>query len=291
MTGALLLCVLTSVLAQSPPASTGLKDEMRQPWQRGDENFLRWWLAAGPFKCTMDADCLGADGTEGAQRATDGLALKGADDASAIWHRISSYSDAMHFDDFQGPRDGAVGFAYRNIPRAKAGRMLLSSGSNGPIRIWVNGKLVLSKSGARGLTNDADQFDVDLVEGDNALLIKVPADAYFSVRLLEHGTILRRAAEIGPSFAGFMPAAFSLKTDVNSQRADAPPVKVEVIAPGGKVLYSSTAKRGEQLFIDRRAAVFGGCGGCILSIAMTPRFCRSMPFSIAPAFASATRLS
>ncbi len=253
LTGAVLLCVLTSVVAQSPPAPTKLKDEMRQPWQRSDENFLRWWLAAGPFKCTMDADCLGAAGTEGTQRPTDGLALKGADGASANWHRISSYSDAMHFDDFQGSRDGAVGFAYRSIPRAKAGKALLSVGSTGPIRVWVNGKLVLSRSGARALSNDEDQLDVDLVEGDNALLIKVPADASFSVRVLEPGTILRRTAEIGPSFAGFMPAAFSLNTDVNSKRADAPPVKVEVIAPGGKVLYSTSAKRGEQLFIDGKA--------------------------------------
>jgi hypothetical protein len=49
-----------------------------------------------------------------------------------------------------------------------------------------------------------------------------------------------------------MPAAFSLTTDVNPS-ADAPPVKVEVIAPGGDVLYSTSAKRGEQLFIDGKA--------------------------------------
>ncbi len=186
--GAVLLCVFTSVLAQSPPASTKLKDEMRQPWQRSDENYLRWWLVAGPFKCSMDAECLGAAGPEGTQRPTDGLALKGADGASANWHRISSYSDAMHFDDFQGPRDGAVGFAYRNITRATAGKAMLSTGSNGPMRIWVNGKLVFSRSGARALTNDEDQLEVDLVEGDNALLIKVPADASFSARVLETGT-------------------------------------------------------------------------------------------------------
>ena len=251
--GAVLLCVFTSVLAQSPPASTKLKDEMRQPWQRSDENYLRWWLVVGPFKCSMDAECLGAAGPEGTQRPTDGLALKGADGTSANWHRISSYSDAMHFDDFQGPRDGAVGFAYRNITRATAGKAMLSTGSNGPMRIWVNGKLVFSRSGARALTNDEDQLEVDLVQGDNALLIKVPADASFSARVLETGTQLRRTAEIGPSFAGFMPAGFSLNTDVNSRRADAPPVKVEVIAPGGAVLYTNTAKRGEQLFIDGKA--------------------------------------
>jgi dienelactone hydrolase len=243
---------VAAVLCVIAAQAGGLKDEMRQPWQRSDENFFRQWLVAGPFKCTMDADCLSASGAEATLRPTDGLEQKGANGASAAWHRTSGYTNATHFDDFQGSRDGAVGYAYRNISRAKAGKARLSTGSNGAMRIWVNGKLVLSRSGARGLTNDEDQIDVDLIEGDNALLIKLPADAYFSVRLLESGTQLRRTAEIGPSFAGFMPAAFSLNTDVNSKRADAPPVLVEAIAAGGTVMYSTSAKRGEQLFIDAK---------------------------------------
>jgi dienelactone hydrolase len=227
--------------------AAALKDEMRQPWQRGDENFLRQWLVVGPFKCTLDAECISA---EGAARPTDGLEQKSVGGASAIWHRITNYGDATHFDDFQGSLDGSVGYAFANITRAKAGKALLSTGSNGGIRIWVNGKLVLSRSGARSLTHDEDQLEVDLVAGDNALLIKVDANAYFSARMLEAGTLLQRTAEIGPSLAGFMPAAFSINTDVNSKRADAPPVKVEVIAPGGDIKYTTTATRGEQLFID-----------------------------------------
>ena len=245
-----LLGGFSSAAAQDIPASR-LKDEMRQPWQRSDESFLRQWLVAGPFKCTMDDDCLGAG--ESALRPTDGAEQKGADGASATWHRQTGYSDATHLDAFQGSREGAVGYAYRNIPRAKAGKALLSVGSSGAMRIWVNGKLVLSRSGARSLTHDEDPLAVDLVEGDNALLIKVPADAHFSARVLETGTQLRRTAEIGPSLIANMPAGFSLNTDVNSSRADAPPVKVEVIAPGGVVLYSATAKRGEQVFIDGKA--------------------------------------
>ena len=155
-----MLCASLDGTAQSPPVSSRLKDEMRQPWQRSDENFLRWWLAAGPFKCTMEADCLGAAGTEGTQRAADGLALKSADGATANWHRISSYSDETHFDDFRGLRDGAVGYAYRNLARAKAGKAMLSVGSSGPIRIWVNGRLVLSRSGARALTNEIGRAHV-----------------------------------------------------------------------------------------------------------------------------------
>jgi dienelactone hydrolase len=117
----------------------------------------------------------------------------------------------------------------------------------------VNGKLVLSRSGERSLTHDDDQVDVDLTEGDNSLVIKAPADSYFSARVLETGTVLRRAAEIGPSLIANMPAGFSLNTDVDSKRADAPLVKVEVIAPGGAILYSATGKRGEQLFVDGKA--------------------------------------
>src|SRR6187401_3360452 len=127
-----MLCASLDGTAQSPPVSTRLKDEMRQPWQRSDENFLRWWLAAGPFKCTMEADCLGAAGTEGAQRPTDGMELKSTGGATANWHRINSYSDETRFDDLRGARGGAVGYAYRNLTRAKAGKAMLSVGSSGP---------------------------------------------------------------------------------------------------------------------------------------------------------------
>ena len=56
LTGALCLTTaLTSLgasaaLAQekAPAPKPGLKDELRMPWKRGDETFLRLWLVAGP---------------------------------------------------------------------------------------------------------------------------------------------------------------------------------------------------------------------------------------------------
>src|SRR5690349_3256437 len=229
-------------------ASAGVPEEgMRQPWRRSDENFFRQWLVVGPFKCTMDVECVSA---ESALRPTEGLEQKGNGGTSASWRSQSSYGDVTHLDAIEGSREAAVGYAYRIVPRAKAGKALLSTGSNGPIRIWVNGKLVLSKSGARALTHDEDQTEIDLVEGDNALLIKQPADGYFSARVLEPGTLPQHTPVIGPGFAGFMPAAFSLNTDVDSKHADAPLVTVEVIAPAGAARYSNTVKRGEQIFVD-----------------------------------------
>jgi dienelactone hydrolase len=245
---ALLPCALAS--AQTP-AAPKLKDEMRQPWQRGDWNYQRRWLIAGAFPCTLEADCLGAAGGEAAIRPKDGQEQKRADGSSVKWHLSSSWDDPIGFDNLDGPRDGAVAYAFTTIPRPKSGKALLSIGSEDGIRVWVNGKPVLSRDGARSLTLDEDQVEVDLASGDNAVLVKLAAANSFSLRVLEPGTVLTRTAEIGPSFAGFMPAAFSLNTDIVKRVGD--PVKVEVIAPGGAVMYTNTAPRGEQLFIDGKA--------------------------------------
>jgi dienelactone hydrolase len=242
------LCVASLANAGTP------EEGMRQPWQRSDENFFRQWLVVGAYKCTMDVECVRAEAT---LRPSEGLEQKSNGGTSATWRSQSNYGDVTHLDAIEGPREAAVGYAYRIVPRAKAGKAVLSTGSSGPIRIWVNGKLVLSKSGARALTHDEDQTEVDLVEGDNALLVKQPADGYFSARVLEQGTLPQHTPEFGPGFAGFMPAAFSLNTDVSSKHADAPPVTVEVIAPGGAIVYSNTAKRGEQIFVDGKTWVDG----------------------------------
>jgi dienelactone hydrolase len=248
---AVLLCTFASAHAQAP-ATTKLKDEMRQPWQRGDWNFQRRWLISGPFACTLEAECLGAPGSEAAARPTDGQEQKRADGTSVKWHSRKSWTDVFGFDDLQGSRDGAVAYAFAKVSRPTSGKALLSVGSNDGIRVWVNGKPVLAKDGARSLTVDEDQVEVDLTAGDNAVLVKLGAANSFTLRVLEPGTVLARTAEIGPSFAGFMPAGFSLNTDVSSKRAGADPVKVEVIAPGGAVMHSVTAPRGEQLFIDAK---------------------------------------
>lgn len=240
-----LLGVFANAGAQQAPPVPKLKDEMRQPWERGDTSFIRQWTVAGPIKCTLAAECLGDARPEAGAQPTEG--------GNVEWRPHKSWGDAMNFTDFQGSRDGAVGFAFTTVNRASAGKATLSFGSDGGARVWVNGKPVHARDGARSLTADEDQIEVDLAAGANAVLVKLPADGVFMLRVLETGSVLRRVAEIGPSIVGFMPAGFSLNTDVNGKRADAPPVKVEVIAPGGTVMFTATAPRGEQLYIDGKS--------------------------------------
>ena len=240
-----LMSVQTDIHAQDAPATPKLKDEMRQPWARGTETFERRWLIVGPIKCTLEVDCLAAAGGEARVRPAEGSTL--------TWRPLKTWGDEVTFDGFEGSREGAVGYAFANLTRANAGKATLSLGSADGVRVWVNGKRVHGWDGARSLTADEDQIEVDLNAGENAVLVKAGAASRFTLRVLETGTVVRRVAEFGPSIVGFMPAGFSLNTDLNARRADAPPVLVEVVAPGGAVQYSATAPRGEQLYIDGKA--------------------------------------
>ncbi|HMK38512.1 MAG TPA: prolyl oligopeptidase family serine peptidase [Bacteroidota bacterium] len=238
--------------AQAPPAAPKLKDEMRMPWTRGEDRFLRLWLIAAPVPGRLDSDCLGGQGGEASLRPADGQELKKSDGASLRWHSQKSWGDEVAFDNATGSAEGAVAFAFTTIPRPSAGRAMLSIGSIDGIRLWLNGTLVLSRDGLRSMTPDEDQVEVEMNAGENRLLVKVPVQSRFCVRVLESGTVLVRKAEIGPSIVKLASDGFTLKTDVGAERTTVDAVNVEVIKPGGEAVFSATAPRGAQVEVDAR---------------------------------------
>src|SRR6185369_12901290 len=148
--------------------------------------------------------------------------------------------------------DGAVAYAFATVQRAAAGKAMLSIGSSDGIRVWLNGKSVLVRDAHRSLTPDEDSLELDFLKGANTLLIKAAATASFTARVLEAGTVLARATEIGPSLIELQPEMFTVRTDVDKSRAAADPVTVEVIKAGGDVAFSATAKRGELVVVDAK---------------------------------------
>ncbi len=225
---------------------------MRMPWQRGERNFLRLWLVAGPFPCGLETDCLNGQGGEAGIQATDGLEQKRADGTSVKWHSQKSWGDVVAFDDLTGPKDGAVAYAFTKVSRPKAGKALLLVGSEDGIRVWLNGKTVLAKDAIRSLTPDEDQVEVDMNAGENALLVKVAAPKSFSARVMEAGTVVARRSEIGPSIIQLSPDGFTLKTDIGAERTEPEAVKIEVIQPGGKAVFNAMAPRGANVKIDAK---------------------------------------
>lgn len=231
-------------------AMAGLKDEMRQPWQRNDTSFIRSWQEAGAFKCDLARDCLDIPGGEAA--AKPGAGQTRADGSAVEWRGHTAWADTVSFDAATGDRDGAIAYAAATIQRAGAGKAQLSIGSADGIRVWVNGKQVLARDARRALTPDEDSVEVDLVAGPNTLLIKSAATGAFTARVLESGTVLPRVTEIGPSLIELQPEMFTVRTDVNGARAAADPVRVEVLKAGGEVTFTATAKRGELVVVDAK---------------------------------------
>ncbi|RPJ55962.1 MAG: DUF3471 domain-containing protein [Acidobacteria bacterium] len=255
------LLVIPLLVAQTPAPS--LKDEMRMPWARNNERYIRHWLVVGAFKPAGSANALETDfladqGGETAIKPRTDLAHKRAEGSPAEWHPVDSWGDPFGIMDGLDQRDdGAAAYAFATVNRAVAGKVLLSLGSEAPIRAWVNGKLVLDRHLDRSLTPDEDSVEVDLNAGENALLIKVlqiAGRAAFCARVLESGSMLARTkAEIGPSITSSNPNQLAVKTDVGTPHPDLKPVTVELVAPGGKIVFTKAVPRGATVAIPTNA--------------------------------------
>jgi dienelactone hydrolase len=250
------------VVGQPPPAggaSASLKDEMRMPWVRNDERYIRRWLVAGSFQAAsqpLETDFLQREGGESRVEPKAGMTTQREDGSSVTWHWTDSWGDVVNLSDsVEGLRENAVAYAFAHVRRAQAGKALLSLGSGESIRVWVNGTLVLDRQAERSLTPDEEQVEIDMNAGENRLLIKVIQTSgpwTFCARILESGAELSRAAEIGPSLAKRSDDELVIKTDIGGEKRDRRSVLVEAVAPGGKVLFSKSVSRGAEVAVDTR---------------------------------------
>jgi len=222
-----------------------LSEQMRMPWQRGSTEYFRRWILSDNLRCDLATACIP---NEAGIVATEGGTSSDKDGKVLNWRRADSWGDQFGFG--ENTRDGEVAYAFRNIARESAGPVRLSIGTDNGVRVWVNGKEVLARDGQRKLTADEDLIDVDLQAGDNALLLKLAARDFFTVRMLEAGGTLPRSAEIAPGIVEMQSDSFIVRTDSTNARADRAEVKVDVLGPGGEIRFSGVGKRGERLSVD-----------------------------------------
>jgi len=71
------------------------------------------------------------------------------------------------------PSDNVCAYAYAVFKAPDERTATLYIGSDDTAKVWVNGKLVLSRNVTRGAAPDQDHVPVDLVKGDNTILFKV----------------------------------------------------------------------------------------------------------------------
>jgi len=259
--------------APKPPDS--LKD-MRMPWQpAGAGGFLRDWLVCGPLPnppradrkrinnhpvgAGFDTDYLQALGGEAAARPAAGRIVRLPDGSTIAWTAYTSDGDSIQFANaFGGKETGnRVAYAFRTLRRDKAGRAFLGIGSDDSVKVYLNGKRVHEHVVGRGIRADDDVVPVDLVAGDNALLVKVEnarGGWGFMLRVLsEAQAAALPRADLSPRIDEAprgRPDALVVTTDASPPVGAAQPVDVAVVAAGGKTVASKQAARGQTVQFD-----------------------------------------
>ena len=64
-------------------------------------------------------------------------------------------------------------YLFRTVTTEKPRKLIVSLGSDDSFKLWLNGKAVLEKKVLRGVAADQDKATLDLVAGENRLLLKI----------------------------------------------------------------------------------------------------------------------
>ena len=99
----------------------------------------------------------------------------GKNDKLVSWkpyqNHLSAYIDLKTL--FDADSDYSVAYAYHNYQSDTDRTARFGIGSNDGVKVWVNGKVVLNKPGARKAEPNQDIITVPLKAGDNPILVKV----------------------------------------------------------------------------------------------------------------------
>lgn len=257
---AILTCTLLSptLRGQEAKPAPRLKEEMRMPWSRSNERFIRRWLVLGdiPLAGTpngFDKDWLVEHGGETAIHPVEQMAHQLPNGTIIKWRSVKAWGDATDLSDGVGLKRDLVAYAFTTISRKERGKALLCVGSDESIRVWLNGTVVLDKRTQRQLAFDEDQVEVDMKAGDNSLLVKLEQQAgpwVFSARVLERGAIPPRVQEIGPSLMEYSQTNIVVRTDINHDRASQDKVTVQAVGAGGRVFGEKIVTRGDTVRFD-----------------------------------------
>jgi hypothetical protein len=101
-------------------------------------------------------------------------------------------SSIVDFQEFvAAPYENVAAYVYRKIKTPKTITARLLVGSDDAVRVWLNDELVLHTLASRSVTPDEDSAAIELIEGDNQLLVEVSNGSS------DYGLVLRFARPDG----------------------------------------------------------------------------------------------
>ena len=170
---------LTAVQPPQAELAAWCEEERAALLERADPE-LGPWFGLGPFR--------GAD--KGEAYRTDYGPEAGPIELDAVlgelrWTERPDEDGKVH--NFEPPADNAAMYLTRTVHVDRAQSVLVSLGSDDSIAVWLNGQKVFARDVGRGAAPDQDEASLDLVAGENRLLLKIvngggPTGYYFKLK-------------------------------------------------------------------------------------------------------------
>jgi len=179
--------VAAASAASQPDASEGRSSfDARFKLRPREGNFIRRWVVLGPLGAEPGSTNTAGSEAQAQLWATDFLASQQGEAAvrpepgSGVqsgnrfvrWRCVESARDTVDLAAILGAKEPSIAYAWTEVVAPREGAALLGVGSDGPVKTWLNGKLVLDRRGARALNKDDDLVAVRLEKGVNRLLLK-----------------------------------------------------------------------------------------------------------------------
>lgn len=163
-----------------------------QNYNVSDNTFIQNWLVAGPFPNPLDesgeSDGSGLLGFKydflksigGEENAVFYAAQKikyvdfdNNDKTVIVQPAKTNANGILSFDGIFPDQDYKVAYAFAKVQSDSNQKATIMLGSDDGVKVWLNGNLVHENDVGRGLTPREDVFDIELIKGENSLLVKV----------------------------------------------------------------------------------------------------------------------
>src|SRR5438552_9445374 len=188
LVGAIAATIIPNAPILATPAAP-VSSAARDLWEPGGSRFIRHWTLSGLMNGRLPDDDLRN-------------VFSGGHETPGAWNSQDSWTDVVDLAGMTGAQvyrgqsaPSQTAYAYADMPRPAGGDEVQSFASDGPVRVWLNGKLVHDMRTARTLAFDQDRIPLHFVNGPNRLLLEFQHRSgpwRFAARLLRAGQSVTR---------------------------------------------------------------------------------------------------
>jgi len=243
-----------------------LETTMRNPMTFDRAQYIPQWLLLGniPAKWNegLDKDFLSGIGGEANIRPQEGQSVNLSNGKELKWKVLQNPAKFIDLAEFfksnlsNSQIDNIVRYGFGIINRKKPGKALLTIGSDGAIKVWLNGKLVHRNTLFRATEIDQDLIEVNLNQGDNYLLIKTVQSAWgrsFTARVTEDANIpentvqkIQLTLNDDPKTTTLNIKSSSIFHAITKQQS----LRLNIYTAGGKSVFDKTMMRGDSITLN-----------------------------------------